>query len=48
VDSTPQDGTGTASPACDNTGNLFAIKLWWDGDRDAATTDQRFTTSFQP
>ncbi len=48
VDSTPQDGTGTASPACDNTGNLFAIKLWWDGDRDAATADQRFTTSFQP
>jgi type IV pilus assembly protein PilV len=48
VDSTPQDGTGTASPACDNSGTLFAIKLWWDDDRDPATADQRFTTSFQP
>lgn len=48
VDSTPGDGTDAANPACDNSGNLFAIKLWWDDDRDSATAKQRFTTSFQP
>ena len=49
IDSTPNDGTGTASPACDGNGNVYAIKLWWDNDRDGTiTSDERFTMSFQP
>jgi type IV pilus assembly protein PilV len=48
IDSTPQDGADATNPACDNAGNLFAIKLWWDDDRDPATANQRFVTSFLP
>lgn len=33
LDSTPRDGSADA-PACDVTGNAWAIKLWWDEDRD--------------
>ncbi|MCK5725301.1 MAG: type IV pilus modification protein PilV [Thiotrichaceae bacterium] len=28
LDSTPSDGTAT-SHACDNTGSLYAVKIWW-------------------
>ncbi len=28
IDSSPDDGT-SSSPACDNTGSQYAIKLWW-------------------
>jgi type IV pilus assembly protein PilV len=45
LDSTPQDGTDSANPACDNTGNMFAVKLWWDHDRDTATAPQRYVLS---
>lgn len=34
IDSTPDDGTSAANPQCDGTGTLFAIKIWWDDDRD--------------
>lgn len=34
IDSTPDDGAGVATPNCDGAGNLFAVKLWWDNDRD--------------
>jgi len=34
IDSTPNDGTDSADPQCDGTGTLFAIKIWWDDDRD--------------
>lgn len=44
-DSTPADGSSTA-PACDNTGNTYAIKIWWDDDRSGNL--QRFVMSFQP
>lgn len=48
LDSTPQDGADSANPDCDNTGNMFAAKLWWDDDRDTATPKQRYVMSFQP
>ncbi len=45
-DSTPADGT-PAAPACDGVGDLFAIKIWWDSDRDG-TAENLFSMSFQP
>lgn len=49
IDSTPDDGTGSATPACDGVGSQFVIKVWWDDDRDGtAPTEPLFTTSFQP
>ena len=41
LDSTPNDGTSSA-PACDNTGSIYAVKIWWSGV-DAVT--QRFITT---
>lgn len=29
IDSTPNDGTTPSSPACDNLGSLYAVKIWW-------------------
>ncbi|MEX1198079.1 MAG: type IV pilus modification protein PilV [Pseudohongiellaceae bacterium] len=46
TDSTPDDGT-VASPACDGSGDLLAVKVWWDGDRDG-TAGQRLVATFQP
>lgn len=46
VDSTPDDGTPGA-PACDGSGSGYAIKIWWDDDRDG-TASQRFVVTFQP
>lgn len=51
-DSTPNDGTGFASPACDAIGTQFVVKLWWDDDRDGvisvtATNNERFVISYQ-
>lgn len=45
-DSTPIDGTA-AAPACDGIGNLFAIKLWWNDEKDPANLT-RFVTTVQP
>lgn len=45
-DSTPNDGTPTAT-ACDGAGNLYAIKVWWDGTRSGSATSL-FATSFRP
>lgn len=37
IDSTPNDGTGTAAAACDGVGTELAIKIWWDAvPRDGA------------
>lgn len=51
IDSTPEDGTvavdGTVTPACDNTGNAYAIKVWWD-DARSGSASQRFVISLQP
>lgn len=46
IDSTPDDGT-SAAPACDGLGAAYAVKIWWDEDRQGAA-NQRFVTSFQP
>lgn len=46
ADSTPEDGTPGA-PACDGAGTLYAVKIWWDEDRDGAA-EKRFSLSFQP
>lgn len=34
IDSTPDDGASAASPACDGSGTQFAVKIWWDENRD--------------
>ena len=41
-DGTPNDGTSADAPACDgatgpNGEDIFAIKIWWDHDRDPTT-----------
>ncbi len=46
ADATPDDGTPLA-PACDGAGDVFAVKIWWDSDRDG-TAENLFTMSFQP
>ncbi len=46
ADATPADGT-PAAPACNGTGDVFAVKIWWDADRDG-TAENLFTMSFQP
>jgi len=49
IDSTRNPaGTSTADHQCDGVGPLFVIKLWWDDDRNPATPNQQFITSFQP
>ena len=45
LDSTPNDGVPGA-PQCDGVGNVYAIKVWWDDDRDGV--QDRFEVSFQP
>ena len=38
IDSTPNDGVSAAVPECDGNGTEFAIKIWWDDNRDGAIT----------
>ncbi len=52
IDSTPNDGSGTGTPACDGSGTQYSIKIWWDGDRDgviSTTADnmERLSINFQ-
>ena len=48
LDSEPDIGDSSALPSthCDGSGNVYAIKVWWDDDRSGHTT-QGFVTSFQ-
>lgn len=46
LDSTSDDGTA-AAPACDSLGSIYAVKIWWDDNRDG-TADQRYVMTFQP
>lgn len=46
LDSGGDDGTAAAF-ACDNTGAIYAIKIWWDDNRDG-TANERYVTTFQP
>lgn len=48
VDSSPEDGTGVATAACDNSGNLYAIKIWWEDDQNPATNPALKVVTFQP
>ncbi len=52
TDSTPIDGSGITTPQCDGIGNQFAVKIWWDDDRDGIINmdplnTERFVVSFQ-
>ncbi len=48
IDSTPNDGTGVAANGCDNTGALYAIKVWWQEiEPDAGPANKRFVMRFQ-
>jgi len=47
IDSTPTSTDTPASPGCDDIGDEYAIKIWWDDDRDG-NIDAPFITSFQP
>ena len=46
LDSTADDGPAAAK-ACDGLGRVYAIKVWWDDNRDG-TANQRYVLSFQP
>jgi type IV pilus assembly protein PilV len=46
LDSTGDDGT-PAAPACDGLGSVYAIKIWWDDDRDGVS-NARYVTTMQP
>ncbi|PCH59493.1 MAG: type IV pilus modification protein PilV [SAR86 cluster bacterium] len=46
VDSSFDDGTA-ALKACDGAGAVYAIKIWWDDNRDGVA-NQRLVLSFQP
>jgi type IV pilus assembly protein PilV len=46
ADASPDDGM-PAAPACDEVSKVFAIKIWWDSDRDGQV-DNRHSVSFQP
>ena len=43
LDSTPNDGT-VAAPACDGSGNVIAVKIWWTDNVD----ETRFVTALRP
>lgn len=45
LDSTPDDGS-PGSPDCDNTGNIYALKIWWE-DSDEAVRRAVITASFK-
>lgn len=48
-DNSPNDGTGTANAQCDNNANSpFAVKLWWDDDRDGDVDETPFAVAFEP
>lgn len=52
IDSTPYDGASVAAPACDGTGTLYAVKVWWDDNRDGAISvtaanNERLSITFQ-
>ena len=46
IDDTPPDGTSKTAHACLGIGKAYAVKIWWDDDRDGAA-NQKFVMSFQ-
>ena len=53
LDSTPDDGASAKSPDCDGNGTQFAVKIWWDDDRDGTinmvekTNTERFAITVE-
>jgi len=52
IDSTPNDGSDAGTPECDGAGTQFAVKVWWDDNRDGAITvtaanTERMVINFQ-
>ena len=47
LDSTPSASDTVDSPDCDGSGSNYAIKIWWDGDRDGSL-DTPLIVSVQP
>ncbi|MCF6353496.1 MAG: type IV pilus modification protein PilV [Candidatus Polarisedimenticolaceae bacterium] len=49
LDSTPNDGTSKEEHGCEGEGtNIFAVKIWWDDDRNPETALRRHTMSLIP
>ena len=46
IDSSGNDGTAAAQ-ACDNAGRIYAVKIWWDDDRDGVA-EMRYTSTWRP
>ncbi len=46
IDSTGDDGE-PGSEDCDGSGRIYAVKIWWDDDRDG-DAESRYVTSWQP
>lgn len=46
LDSSGDDGTAAANQ-CDGAGSVYAIKIWWDDNRDGVA-EQRYVTTWQP
>ena len=46
IDSTGDDGE-PGSEDCDGNGRIYAIKIWWDEDRDGEA-ETRYVTTWQP
>lgn len=46
-DSDPEDGNSPGAHNCDGLGEAYAVKIWWDDNRDGAA-NQQFVMSFQP
>ena len=46
IDSTPNAGTPGAD-GCDGIGAIYAVKVWWDDEKNPANP-KRFVTSFMP
>lgn len=46
LDSTGNDGTA-AAPACDGAGTIYAVKIFWDDNRDG-TANQSLITIWRP
>jgi type IV pilus assembly protein PilV len=47
IDSTPNDGSPLA-PACDNIGNVYAIKLWWLESEQRGVRTKFYVLPYRP
>lgn len=47
IDATPNDGTA-AAPACDDAGDVYAIKVWWTTMEADGPADRRYVMRYSP